>query len=123
MIAGADAALIIGDPALHIDPASVPHKVIDLGQEWTDWTDLPMVFAVWGRASGSLAQLDGAFSESARYGLDHIEEIVQAEASKRNIPEALARDYLTHHISFDLGEDEKKGMQLFLEYAKRGVKV
>jgi chorismate dehydratase len=123
MLAGADAALIIGDPALHIDPTTISHEVRDLGEEWTEWTGLPMVFAVWGGASGSLAHLEGEFTESARYGLDHIEEIVHKEAPKRGIPEALARDYLTHHVSFDLGEDERKGMQLFLEYAKRGVKV
>src|SRR6478672_9925674 len=43
----ADAALIIGDPALHIDPASLPWHVYDLGAEWMELTGLPMVFAVW----------------------------------------------------------------------------
>lgn len=120
MLAEADAALIIGDPALRVDPAALPHKVCDLGEEWTTWTGLPMVFAVWG-AAGPFAELEPDFRGSARHGLDHLDEIIRIEAPRRGIPEALARDYLTRHITYDLGEDERKGMALFLEYATRGV--
>src|SRR5690242_2328960 len=34
MLRIADAALIIGDPALRIDPATLPFHVYDLGAEW-----------------------------------------------------------------------------------------
>jgi chorismate dehydratase len=49
MLDDADGAVLIGDPALrarHEAPAR-GLLVTDLGQEWRDWTGLPMVFAVW----------------------------------------------------------------------------
>ena len=47
MLANADAALIIGDPALQIEPDSVPYHVLDLAREWTEMTGRAMVFALW----------------------------------------------------------------------------
>lgn len=41
----ADAVLLIGDFGLRADPGS--RAVLDLGQEWKDWKDLPFVFALW----------------------------------------------------------------------------
>ena len=35
MLGEADAALIIGDPALRLDPATLPFETLDLGGEWT----------------------------------------------------------------------------------------
>ena len=52
MLEVADAALIIGDPALLIDPATLPYTCLDLGEEWRLLTGLPMVFAAWGRKHG-----------------------------------------------------------------------
>src|SRR5258708_5877983 len=48
MLEDCDAALIIGDPALRIDPSQLPYRVLDLGAEWTGMTGLPLVFGVWG---------------------------------------------------------------------------
>src|SRR3984893_13821419 len=42
MLEKADAALIIGDTALLLDPVTLPLHVLDLGQEWTEMTGLPM---------------------------------------------------------------------------------
>ncbi len=84
MLGAADAALIIGDPALRIDPAHLPYQVRDLGADWVEMTGYPMVFAVWaarkGVASPLLAQ---AFRDSCRFGLEHMEEIVEAEGVRR----------------------------------------
>ena len=80
----ADAALIIGDPALHIDPAALPWHVYDLGAEWVEMTGLPMVFAVWAARKGVVTpEVVAAFQESCRYGLERMEEIVAAEAPAR----------------------------------------
>ena len=54
MLARYDAALIIGDPALHLDPGTLPYRTLDLGAEWVAWRGLPMVFAVWAGRSGIL---------------------------------------------------------------------
>jgi chorismate dehydratase len=120
MLRVADAGLIIGDPALHIDPASLPCHVYDLGAEWTELTGLPMVFAVWaGRKAVVSPRVVEAFRESCRYGLTHMDEIVAAESAGRGFPQALVREYLTRHIVHELGERDYRGMDLFLSYARR----
>ena len=120
MLRIADAALIIGDPALHIDPASLPWHVYDLGAEWLEMTGLPMVFAVWaGRPDVVSPQVVEAFRESCRYGLAHMEEIVVSESLARGFPEAVIREYLTRHIVHELDDRDYRGMNLFLDYARR----
>jgi predicted solute-binding protein len=122
MLRIADAALIIGDPALRIDPASLPWHVYDLGAEWVAMTGLPMVFAVWAGRKGTVTpELVAAFQESCRYGLDRMEEIVAAESAARGFAPELVREYLTRHIVHELGPRDYQGMELFLEYATRGT--
>jgi chorismate dehydratase len=117
MLDRADACVIIGDPALALDPADIPFHVLDLGDEWVSMTGLPMVFAVWA-ARRALPQQDPApFMQSLRFGLGHLEEIVREEHTKRRITAELAREYLTRHIVFELGAEEYKGLDRFLEYA------
>lgn len=122
MLRIADAALIIGDPALHIDPASLPGHVYDLGAEWVEMTGLPMVFAVWAGRRGTVTrELVLAFQQSCRYGLDHMEEIVAVESAARGFPQEVVREYLTRHIVHELGPRDYQGMELFLEQASRGT--
>jgi predicted solute-binding protein len=122
MLRIADAALIIGDPALRIDPASLPWHVYDLGEEWVEMTGLPMVFAVWAGRKGTVTpELAAAFQASCRYGLDRLEEIVTAESAARGFAPDFVREYLTRHIVHELGPRDYQGMELFLEYASRGT--
>ena len=117
MLAGCDAALVIGDPALAIDPASLPYRSLDLGDEWTSMTGLPMVFAVWAARPHAPGQDPAPFSASLRFGLDHLEDIVREYHSKVGIGADLARKYLTSHIVFELGDREYAGLEQFLQYA------
>jgi chorismate dehydratase len=122
MLDAADAALIIGDPALYLDPATLPFHVCDLGREWTEMTGLPMVFAVWaGRKECITKPVVEAFQASCRFGLEHIDEIVPAEAERRGLPVELVRRYLTSHIAYELGPAEHQGLELFLRYAHAGL--
>lgn len=119
MLRAADAALIIGDPALRLDPESLPFHVYDLGQEWVEMTGLPMVFAVWaGRGGATGPGVTEAFRDSCRFGLERLEDIVAAESAARGFSPALVRDYLTTHIVHELGPREYEGMELFLRYAR-----
>lgn len=120
MLRIADAALIIGDPALHIDPISLPWHVYDLGAEWLELTGLPMVFAVWaGRKEAITPEIAELFAASYRYGREHMEEIVAVESVARGFKPGVVREYLTHYIVHELGDREYDGMRLFLEYARR----
>lgn len=118
MLAAADAALIIGDPALHLDPDRLPFRVLDLGAEWDALTGLPMVFAVWaGRSQVINEEVRQTFLASCEYGLSRLEEILAAEAPARGIAEDLAREYLSRRIVFKIGKQEEKGLERFLQYA------
>ncbi len=122
MLRVADAALLIGDPALRLDPAALPWHVYDLGAEWVEMTGLPMVFAVWAGRKGMVsAELVTAFQESYRYGLAHLEEIVASESEARGFAPEVVREYLTRYIVHELGPRDYQGMELFLDYATRGT--
>jgi chorismate dehydratase len=120
MLGEADAALLIGDAALRVDPATLPFESLDLGAEWTTITGLPMVFAVWaGRKEIIEERYAKAFVDSCRFGLSHMDEIVRTEAAGRNFPEAVVRKYLTEHIVFELGDRDYQGLELYLARASR----
>jgi len=118
MLSEADSALIIGDPALHIDPETTPFYVYDLGREWMEMTGLPMVFAVWaGPRECVTPPVAAAFQDSCAFGLRSLERIAAEEAPARGFTPELVRHYLSSHIVFELGAPERQGMELFLRYA------
>lgn len=122
MLGVAEAGLIIGDPALRIEPAGLPYHVYDLGTEWQELTGLPMVFAVWAARKGAVtAEVVAAFQGSCRYGMERLEEIVAMESAARGFPAEVVREYLTRNIVHELGSRDYRGMELFLEYASRGT--
>ena len=123
MLKIADAALIIGDPALRIE-LSVPYYVYDLGAEWVEMTGLPMVFAVWAGRKGAISpEVAEAFRGSCRYGREHVEEIVGSESAARGFPPGLVRQYLTENIVHEFGPREYEGMELFLAYARKSSRT
>ncbi len=118
MLGEADAALVIGDPALHLDPATLPFETLDLGSEWTQFTARPMIFALWsGKKEVMHPRYEQAFLDSCRAGLAHIDEIVTAQSPIRGITPQLAREYLTSHIVFELTDRDHEGLSLYLKYA------
>jgi predicted solute-binding protein len=118
MLSEADAALIIGDPALHLDPSTLPYYVLDLGNEWLQLSGLPMVFAVWTGTSQFMTEpVRNTFIGSCLYGLERIGEIAQTTASAHGVSPALAHEYLTRHIVFELSNTDRQGLAKFLEWA------
>lgn len=114
MLAEADAALIIGDAALRLDPASLPYGVLDLGDEWVRWTGLPMVFAVWaGRSAAIRGANRDAFVGSFEWGCERIGEIVLRAAEERGFAPSMAHSYLTENIRFRLGPEHLEGLARF----------
>jgi chorismate dehydratase len=112
---GTDAVLLIGDRAMR---ACLPgHRfAYDLGEEWTAWTGLPMVFAVWAVRSGvELGEAEAAFQKAKEYGLAHAGEIAHREAALLGLDPGFCRRYLSNILRFDLGPQELAGMQTFRE--------
>jgi predicted solute-binding protein len=118
MLKLADAALLIGDAALRVDPAALPFATLDLGEQWTELTGLPMVFAVWaGRKQYIREPYGQALLDSCRYGLGRIEEMVAHEAPARGFSAELVREYLTRFIRFEFAAPHYRAIDTYLQYA------
>ena len=118
MLEAADAALIIGDPALRIEPNQQPYQWLDLAEEWKVLTGLPMVFAAWaGKPGIPVEELRQITRGSYEFGKHHLAEIVRGEAAKHQIKQDLAERYLRDHIRFELGQREQRGLETFFELA------
>ena len=116
MLEGADAALLIGDPALELDVKR--YRVLDLGEMWTEMTGLPFVYACWTGRMGALGPEDTQRLIDAKgLGCRHIGEISEHFAESRPLPPAFYTEYLTRYIRYDLGEAELEGLRRFYAYA------
>ena len=116
MLDGADAALLIGDPALRVERSA--YQVLDLAAEWRRLTGKPFVFAVWAVRSGvDLGENFNLFQYSLNQGLRNIEQLVKHAAAEQSLPEAEVREYLTENLSYRLSQDELSGLHEFFERA------
>ncbi len=77
MLAAADAAVIIGDPALAVCGRTGLVEV-DLAGAWVEWTGLPFVFAVWGVSATAPAGLAPVLERSFAFAREHWEEFAAA---------------------------------------------
>jgi predicted solute-binding protein len=117
MLAECEAALLIGDPALCLDPASLPYETLDLGAEWQALTGLPMVFALWAGKAPLADGLGTVLEGSYRFGHAHIDDVVESQFHLRGVTRELANEYLTRYIHFEIGDLERKGLEVFLKLA------
>ena len=118
MLAQADAALVIGDPALHLDPETLPYRTLDLGAEWVEWSGLPMVFAVWaGRTENLTMEARAAFRASYEWSVARTGEMVDLAGVERGFEKGLARDYFGRFISYRLTPRHLEGLALFRKLA------
>jgi chorismate dehydratase len=151
MLQRADAALVIGDPALRVavkinalhaktaapagepcctddpDAAPVPGVTIlfvyDVVAEWRAWTGLPAVLAIWvARREVATPEIVADFLASKAYGLTHIPEIVRQASDQLQLPEEEIDAYLRENINFDLDAENLAGLQRYYEEcAKAGL--
>jgi len=112
----ADATLLIGDAALRARrmPGRSSH-VVDLGEEWSDWTGLPCVFAVWAVRTDVPADTRVALTETLeralRTGLGDLGAIARARRDL-GLSEAEVVTYLSG-FTYRLGAEEEKAMAEF----------
>ena len=118
MLSHSDAALVIGDPALRLAPEMLPYRWLDLGAEWLELTNLPMVFAAWGVRRGLQTDLFRELTRSSyEFGRANLQAIIDEQPDTRGLSTDLAAAYLRHHIRFEIGPDEQRGLEAFLELA------
>lgn len=108
-ISGKTAGLVIGDRALQ--QRRVSPYIFDLAEEWQNFTGLPFVFAAWV----SNKKLDPVFIEefnrANKFGLDNLDKVV----SENPFKEYDLHIYYKERINFELDENKKKALELFLE--------
>jgi chorismate dehydratase len=131
MLRDADAAILIGDPALlaleareEIEAAVGPCEWLDIAHEWRSRTGLPWVAAVWavrpetlGAPRPTAAQLVEDLEASRNHGLANIEGLVEQWTPRIAIPPATIRHYLTKNIHYVLDTECLKAIRLFRKYA------
>jgi chorismate dehydratase len=128
MLEIADAAILIGDPALlaleeranRFERTSEPLVYLDLAEEWNKVTGLPFVSAVWGTTAWG-RPLDEIIAQdliqSRIHGLENIDALVAEWSNKLPIPEETIRTYLTSNIHYVLDEECVEGMRVFFRTA------
>jgi chorismate dehydratase len=142
MLAQADAALLIGDPALRISvgienesrpgaegqaicPATALGitssdllYVYDVVGEWRSWTGLPAVLAVWAaRRDVATPEVTADFIASRDFGLSRIAEISFEAAPGLELPAPALESYLRRNIDFSLDSENLRGLHLYYEHA------
>ena len=147
MLQRADAALLIGDPALRLSiaiekkstvspqgravcqaatlgiPGSEIFHVYDVVGEWRKYSSLPAVMAVWAaRPEVVTTELLADFAASRNFGLTQIPAICQEAARELELPQPDLESYLRQNIDFSLGEENRRGLERYLhESAKLGL--
>lgn len=144
MLRTADAALVIGDPALEIslkmdilsgkapsgeqccqgDPDDMPVPgfetlfVYDVVHQWRQLTGQPSVLAIWvGRRDAVTPEAVNDFLASKRYGQQRVREIAEAASIKLDLPPRALERYLTENINYDLDAENLSGLRLYFEKA------
>jgi chorismate dehydratase len=128
MLEHCDAALIIGDHALLLDHSTVRLKrdtisesrveKIDLGDAWQTLTGLPFVYAFWAGRPDALGEDDVQALQRARDGgVARIDVIAREYFPDSRVRQAAGAAYLRDNIKYDLGDEERAGLELFYRYA------
>lgn len=127
MLEQADAAVVIGDPALMLLEEQVNRRertgeelvYHDLAEEWTTLSGLPFVSAVWATAPGlaSDPQLIADVLASRDHGLRQIDALAEEWSRRVNLSAAGIASYLTANIHYTLDEECLEGMKLFYREA------
>ena len=127
MLAQADAAVVIGDPALvaledragRLARTGEELEYHDIAREWISLTRLPYISAVWA-ASPACPLDDGIandFIQSRIHGCEHVEALVAEWAARLPIPAETIRAYLTTNIHYSLDRECIEGMRGFFRMA------
>jgi chorismate dehydratase len=133
MLEAADAAILIGDPALFALEERLNREertgdnwiYHDIAEEWIAHTGTPWVAAVWAireesiaRASRTLEEIAADFTQSRDRGLANIDVLVKEWSARLPLPANTIRTYLSSNIYYYLDKDTEQGLLRFFELAE-----
>lgn len=123
MMAGCDAALLIGDHAIRASWRDHGYIVTDLGEVWKSWTGFGMSFAVWtvqrsfAEANPEyLSEVCSAFKVSKEQSLNNLSSLVAEACSEIGG----TTDYWHHYFNnlcYDFNDKQQAGLALYFAYA------
>jgi chorismate dehydratase len=144
MLEKADAAMIIGDPALRISiaiekkstvspqgravcqaatlgiPGAEIFHIYDVVGEWRKFSSLPAVMAIWAaRPEVITPEVLENFAASCNFGLTQIAAICLEAARDLGLPQQTLESYLRHNIDFSLGEENRRGLERYFHEAEK----
>ncbi len=110
-----DAALIIGDQALHAKKYSQGRTVFDLSQAWYEQTGKTFVHAVVAVPQETVldSRIRETVKEAKRQGKTNLSLLAKSLAPEHNLSEKACETYLRENIIYDLGEEELEGLVHF----------
>lgn len=109
-IKGTTAGVVIGDRALVHRTSSV--YTYDLATAWQQHTGLPFVFAAWVANKKLPNEFIEDFNQANQLGLNHLDEVI---AEQGHYPIYDLGKYYRKNISYQLTEEKRAGLALFLE--------
>ena len=118
MLASCDAALLIGDPALFVDPRAFSAEKIDMGQIWSDFTGLPFVWAFWaGRRDAADRSVVRRLQSARDEGIAALDAIADEYCPGDPVRQIMARQYLRENIKYDLPPRALEGLRAYYREA------
>jgi chorismate dehydratase len=118
-----DAVLLIGDDALKSFYLDSWEQSYDLGEEWKEFTGLPMVYALWAVTSKFLNlrpdeahEVQERLLYSIEYCHGHWDEVVDAAAAVYPFSPEMLRSYFTK-LKYDLTDEYRLGLMEFYRRA------
>jgi chorismate dehydratase len=112
-----EAVVLIGDQCFEYEKSF--RQKIDLAAEWKAFSGLPFVFACW--ASNRVLD-DGfisEFNQALSLGVRNIEKVVTKFGDTGAITGDILKKYLTENIDYNLNDEKKEGLDLFLKLIKK----
>ena len=110
----ADAIVLIGDRTFG---KKDDYKfAYDMGEEWMKFTGLPFVYAAWVANKEISKSFIIEFDQALKFGLDNRKEVLKQLPQIKNFD---LEDYLFSKLNFDLTDDKRKALDLFLDYIQK----
>ena len=117
MLGAADAALLIGDPALIAVQNPGKMHVYDLANEWRKFTGLSFIFAAWAAREGleteKRDELTQILNQARDEGKANIAQLVAQEPLPPALSPAIVEDYLSNIIEHRRTPSHSAGLEMF----------